>query len=143
MSEQAYLTPIDPSIYYCSKNYSCRLLLEDKKHQAYKQAKSAFNNTANTIFGILRSEGSLILDPTRLDSKTEEKIARYFLNPGYHNTQIGFTFLKEMKLEANLLDDLGDDILQMVKKVHSMALIDLEKNNKRYLIETHNASFML
>lgn len=139
MSEQAYLTPIDPSIYHYSKNYPCNLILENEKHPAYKKAKIAFSNVANMVFEILNFEGSLIVDPNRLDSKVAEKIATHFLNPRSHSTQINYYKLKEMKLEANLTDD-SNPTWQMVKKVHSMSLLELNEHNMRYLIETSKAT---
>ncbi len=143
MDEHAYLTPVDPSIYHYSKNYPCNIILENTGHPAYKKAREAFNNTANMVFQILNLQGSLIIDPaTRLDSRVAEKIARYFLNPKAHNAQINYALLKEMKLEANLADS-SDTTWQMIKRVHSLSILELSESNKRYLIETSKASFIL
>ena len=141
MSEDAYLTSIDPSIYYYSKNYPCNIILENVNHPAYNKARRAFSNTANMVFEILGKEGSLIIDPDKLNSKVSLKIAANFLNPKSHSNQIGYMELNKMKLEVNLADG-SDSTWDMVKRVHSMSILELNDRRKKFLVETSKCCFV-
>lgn len=141
LSESAYLTPVDPSIYHYSKNYPCCRILANKEHKLYGKAKKVFDNTANMVFEILKHEGSLIIDPNRLDFKTEERIINHFLNPKQHNIQIKYMDLRRMNFEVNLADE-NDEIWKLVRKVHTLSFLELADKKKRYLVETYNKSLI-
>lgn len=139
MDKNAYLTPVDPSLYHLAKHYSCCRLINDGDHQLRKKAKDVYELTASMVFKTLRTEGSLIIDPRRLDINTEEKIVRAFLNPRRHYIQIGYDDLKGMNFEVNLADE-NNLTWKLIKKVQSMSLLELADKKNRYLVETYNKS---
>ncbi len=141
MDKNAYLTPVDPSLYHYSKHYTCSRLINDNTHLLHKNAKRTYEGTADMVFKTLRREASLIIDPNRLDFKTEKKITKKFLNPKHHNIQIKYDDLIDMNFEVNLGNE-NDDTWKLIKKVHSMSLLELSDRKKRYIVETYNKSLI-
>ncbi|MFH1432939.1 MAG: hypothetical protein ABIG84_07015 [archaeon] len=141
LDKDAYLTPVDPSLYHYSKHFSCCRLINDREHPLYKKAKSVYEVTASMVFETLRREGSLVIDPHRLDIKTENMIVEKFLNPKRHNIQLKYDDLRKMKLQVDLASD-DVNTWKLIKKVHSMSILHLADQKKRYLVETCNKSLI-